>query len=98
MAHQKENVTLDVAETTLPYNASASCEVEKTKSVEIIVDPHDEAALPLQQRMEEEQVEISWKYKWLALVCVMLFPIGQNCRAFFQDEAARATAHYLRCM
>lgn len=26
-------------------------------------------------------VDIAWKYKWLALLCVVVFPIGQNCRS-----------------
>lgn len=28
---------------------------------------------------EEELLDIAWKYKWLALLCVCAFPLGQNC-------------------
>ena len=26
-----------------------------------------------------ELLDIAWKYKWLALLCVCAFPLGQNC-------------------
>jgi hypothetical protein len=28
---------------------------------------------------DTELLDIAWKYKWLALLCVCAFPLGQNC-------------------
>lgn len=28
---------------------------------------------------DEQLLDIAWKYKWLALLCVCVFPLGQNC-------------------
>ena len=43
---------------------------------------------------DTELLDIAWKYKWLALLCVCAFPLGQNCRS---DPCPSSPACFSMC-
>jgi hypothetical protein len=61
-------VGLDAAKSTTPKE-------EVTPRLNYLQDEESsEQVIP-----DEELLDIAWRYKWLALLCVCAFPLGQNC-------------------
>lgn len=75
-----DDVGLDAAKSTTPKE-------EVTSRLDYLQDEESsEQVIP-----DEELLDIAWKYKWLALLCVCAFPLGQNCEWWLSARFIRTS-------
>jgi hypothetical protein len=75
-----DDVGLDAAKSATPKE-------EVTPRLDYLQDEESsEQVIP-----DEELLDIAWKYKWLALLCVCAFPLGQNCEWWLSARFIRTS-------
>jgi hypothetical protein len=58
-----------------PIDLSVKKELEEASAPKLHYTEEDVESGP-----DSELLDIAWRYKWLALLCVCAFPLGQNCK------------------
>ena len=91
MEKTDDDIALRIKDAPVLFDAGES---EKTLKEEVAprLDylQHDEGSNEADS--DEELLDIAWKYKWLALLCVCAFPLGQNCERFLALDTIRGEA------
>jgi hypothetical protein len=70
-----------IVSSTMASTAQQSLHAEEKKEPVQAVIVVDGPQLTASENKDEESLDspIPWTYKWIALACVMAFPIGQTC-------------------